>query len=86
MSTIDHQAFFIDGGWRQAQTDDRFEIVSPRSEQVIGHVPAASRADIGLNVNSICPGPDSCSIDRNGRPNSSSIDANGPVTAATESE
>src|SRR4051794_30218366 len=46
MSTIDHQAFFIDGAWRPAQTDDRFEIISPRSEEIIGHVPAASRADI----------------------------------------
>ena len=50
MSTIDHQAFFIDGAWRAAQTDDRFDIISPRSEQVIGHVPAASRADIDAAV------------------------------------
>jgi acyl-CoA reductase-like NAD-dependent aldehyde dehydrogenase len=46
MATIDHQAFFIDGAWRSARSDDRFEIISPRSEQVIGHVPAASMADI----------------------------------------
>ena len=50
MATIDHQAFFIDGAWRAAQTDDRFDIISPRSEQVIGHVPAASRADIDAAV------------------------------------
>ena len=48
--TIDHQAFFIDGEWRAAQTEDRFAIISPRSEQVIGHVPAASTADIDAAV------------------------------------
>ena len=46
MATIDHQAFFIGGSWTKAQSDDRFDIISPRSEEVIGHVPAASRADI----------------------------------------
>ena len=30
--------------------DDRFDIISPRSEQVIGHVPAASTADIDAAV------------------------------------
>jgi aldehyde dehydrogenase (NAD+) len=50
MSTIDHEAFFIDGAWRAAQTEDRFDIISPRSEEVIGHVPAASRADIDAAV------------------------------------
>ena len=42
MTTIDHEAFFIDGAWRPAQSDDRFDVISPRSEQIIGHVPAAS--------------------------------------------
>lgn len=50
MTTIDHEAFFIDGAWRKASSDDRFDIISPRSEQVIGHVPAASRADIDAAV------------------------------------
>ena len=50
MTTIDHQAFFIGGSWRNAQSDDRFDIISPRSEQVIGHVPAGSRADIDAAV------------------------------------
>jgi aldehyde dehydrogenase (NAD+) len=50
MTTIDHEAFFIGGAWRKAQSDDRFDIISPRSEQVIGHVPAASRADIDAAV------------------------------------
>jgi acyl-CoA reductase-like NAD-dependent aldehyde dehydrogenase len=50
MTTIDHEAFFINGAWRKASSDDRFDIISPRSEQVIGHVPAASRADIDAAV------------------------------------
>ena len=50
MSSIDHQAFFIDGAWRRAQSDDRFDVISPRSEQVIGRVPAASEADIDAAV------------------------------------
>ena len=50
MTQSDYQHFFIDGAWRPAQSSDRFEIVSPRSEQVIGHVPAASRADIDAAV------------------------------------
>jgi len=50
MATIDRQAFFVDGDWRAAQTDDRFEIISPRSEQMIGHVPAASQADVDAAV------------------------------------
>jgi acyl-CoA reductase-like NAD-dependent aldehyde dehydrogenase len=50
MTTIDHEAFFIGGAWQKAQSDDRFDIISPRSEQVIGHVPAASRADIDAAV------------------------------------
>ena len=38
MSSIDHQAFFIDGAWRPAQSDDPLpNIISPRSEKVIGH-------------------------------------------------
>ena len=50
MTTIDHEAFFIGGAWHKAQSDDRFDIISPRSEHVIGHVPAASRADIDAAV------------------------------------
>ena len=50
MTDYDHQAFFIDGAWRAAQSDDRFDVISPRSEEIIGHVPAASTADIDAAV------------------------------------
>ena len=46
----DHHAFFIDGAWRPAQSDDHFDIISPRSEERIGRVPAASTADIDAAV------------------------------------
>ncbi|NGP06740.1 aldehyde dehydrogenase [Rhodococcus sp. 14C212] len=50
MQPIDHTSFFIDGAWRAAQTDRSFDVISPRSEERIGRVPAASRADIDAAV------------------------------------
>ena len=40
MTTIDHEAFFIGGDWRKAESDDPFDVISPRSEERIGRVPA----------------------------------------------
>ncbi|MFF1737103.1 aldehyde dehydrogenase [Streptomyces sp. NPDC058247] len=50
MTSIDHKAFFIDGAWRAAEGTGRFDVISPRSEQRIGSVPAASKADIDAAV------------------------------------
>jgi len=50
MSGRDYDAFFIDGEWRKAESDDSFEVISPRSEERIGSVPAASKADIDAAV------------------------------------
>lgn len=50
MKAIDHKAFFINGAWRAADGTDRFDVISPRSEQRIGSVPAASKADIDAAV------------------------------------
>ncbi|RZB14415.1 aldehyde dehydrogenase [Streptomyces sp. F001] len=47
---IDHKAFFINGAWRTADSTDHFDIISPRSEQRIGRVPAASKEDIDSAV------------------------------------
>ena len=41
---------FIDGGWVTPGTDAAIEIVSPHSEQVIGHSPAAAPADVDRAV------------------------------------
>src|SRR4051794_5393530 len=46
MKPIDHTSFFIDGAWRAAKSDRTFEVISPRSEELVGRVPAASRDDI----------------------------------------
>ncbi|MCX4706538.1 aldehyde dehydrogenase [Streptomyces sp. NBC_01373] len=50
MTTIDHKAFFIDGAWRAASGTDHFDVISPRSEQRIGSVPAATKEDIDAAV------------------------------------
>lgn len=41
---------FIDGGWVGPTTDATIEMVSPHSEQVIGHAPAAAPADVDRAV------------------------------------
>lgn len=43
---IERDSFFIDGAWRAAKSDRSFEVISPRSEELVGRVPAASREDI----------------------------------------
>src|SRR3954463_3830782 len=50
MSGRDYDAFFIGGEWRRAESDDSFDVISPRSEERIGRVPAASAADIDAAV------------------------------------
>jgi betaine-aldehyde dehydrogenase len=49
---IDRQysSFFIDGGWRPPQSSEVFEVISPHSEERVGSVPAASRADVDAAV------------------------------------
>src|SRR5829696_7358968 len=46
----EYPAFYIDGGWREPASPDTIEVTSPRSEQRIGSVPAASAADIDAAV------------------------------------
>src|SRR5688500_5669689 len=43
---LEHDSFFIDGAWRAAKSDRTFDVISPRSEELVGRVPAASRDDI----------------------------------------
>lgn len=50
MQPIDHSSFFIDGTWQAAESAQSFDVISPRSEQRVGRVPAASRADIDSAV------------------------------------
>jgi aldehyde dehydrogenase (NAD+) len=46
----EYAEFFIDGRWQAAHSDEVLRVISPRSEELIGSVPAASRADIDAAV------------------------------------
>ncbi|WP_432177419.1 hypothetical protein [Streptomyces sp. NBC_00063] len=50
MTGIDHTPRFIDGTWRAARGTDSFDAISPRPEQRIVSVPAASTEDIDAEV------------------------------------
>ncbi|ONH30887.1 aldehyde dehydrogenase [Pseudofrankia asymbiotica] len=43
-------AFFIDGGWAAPSGPDRFGVISPSSEDVVGEVPLATGGDIDRAV------------------------------------
>ncbi|MBL7496793.1 aldehyde dehydrogenase [Frankia nepalensis] len=43
-------AFFIDGAWSAPTSADRFGVISPSSEQVVGEVPVATGGDIDTAV------------------------------------
>ncbi len=45
-----HETVFIDGEWVAAATQERIEVVSPWTEQVIASVPSGSREDIDRAV------------------------------------
>ncbi len=45
-----YTGFYIDGQWRESRSNDHFDVVSPRNEEVIGRVPAADRDDIDAAV------------------------------------
>jgi len=46
----DHSTLFIDGDWVAAESQDRIEVVSPWSEEVIASVPSGARADVDRAV------------------------------------
>ncbi|MGW1536604.1 aldehyde dehydrogenase family protein [Streptomyces aureus] len=45
-----HDGMYIDGAWRPAAQGDTIEVVNPADEQVIGHVPAGTAADVDTAV------------------------------------
>jgi acyl-CoA reductase-like NAD-dependent aldehyde dehydrogenase len=47
---LDRRAFFIGGGWVAPAATERFGVVSPSTEEVVGHAPLAEAADIGRAV------------------------------------
>lgn len=50
MTSREYSSFYIGGKWLPPQSDAVFTVVSPRSEERIGSVPAASPADIDTAV------------------------------------
>ena len=47
---LDRPAFFIGGRWVAPTSDERFGVVSPATEEVVGHVPLAEAADVDRAV------------------------------------
>ena len=47
---LDRRAFFIGGGWVEPAAAERFGVVSPSTEEVVGHVPLAETADVDRAV------------------------------------
>ena len=47
---MERDAFFVDGGWVEPASAERFDVVSPSTEQVVGRVPVATDADIDRAV------------------------------------
>lgn len=50
MRPTDHKSFFIGGSWQVPTGTERLDVISPRSEERIGSVPAAGKEDIDKAV------------------------------------
>ncbi len=49
-AVLDRRAFFIGGTWVDPSAPERFGVVSPSTEEVVGHVPLAEAADVDRAV------------------------------------
>jgi aldehyde dehydrogenase (NAD+) len=47
---LERQALYIDGEWVSASSDEQISIVNPATEEIIGHVPEGSVADVDRAV------------------------------------
>ena len=47
---LDRRAFFVGGTWVEPSATGRFGVVSPSTEEVVGHVPLAEPADVDRAV------------------------------------
>jgi aldehyde dehydrogenase (NAD+) len=50
-TTLKSPALYIDGTWVEASSDEEVPVINPATEEVIGRVPQASKADIDRAVN-----------------------------------
>ena len=46
MLSREYPSLYIDGGWQEPDSKERFDIISPATGEKIGYVPAADNADI----------------------------------------
>jgi aldehyde dehydrogenase (NAD+) len=49
-TTLKSSALYIDGKWVEASSDEELAVINPATEEVIGQVPQASKADVDLAV------------------------------------
>ena len=45
-----HNKFYIAGKWVEPQSEDRWPLVNPATEQIVAHIPMASEADVNAAV------------------------------------
>ncbi len=50
MLNREYSGFYIDGRWQSAQSEERFEVISPTTGEKIGYVPVATTAEIDTAV------------------------------------
>ncbi|MEX3766326.1 aldehyde dehydrogenase family protein, partial [Mycolicibacterium fortuitum] len=50
MPTFEHDKLFIDGRWTTPSESGVIDVVNPATENVIGHVPNGSAADVDAAV------------------------------------
>jgi len=50
MLNREYTGFYIDGRWQTAKSEEKFEVFSPTTGEKIGHVPAATNAEIDTAV------------------------------------
>jgi aldehyde dehydrogenase (NAD+) len=50
MLSREYSSLYIDGQWQEPDSEERLQVLSPRSGQAIGHVPNASTADVDRAV------------------------------------
>ena len=50
MLSREYPSLYIDGGWQEPDSTERFDVISPATGEKIGFVPAANDADIDRAV------------------------------------
>ena len=56
MLSREYPSLYIDGGWQDPDSKERFDVISPATGEKIGFVPAANNADIDRAVKVLSQG------------------------------